>query len=230
MDKFDSGDYARRRKLYAGISIGVTALLFILITLFIWRWLTSFSAEDLQAYIQSFGILSGLFFLILQFLQVFIALIPGELLETVAGFSFGPILGTVLCYIGMTGASVLIFKLTRRFGIPLVETFISRETIKELRFINTERKRNILIFLLFFIPGTPKDLFTYFIGLTDIRLGEFLAISLIARIPSVISSTYGGHLLGAGNYMGAIGLYAAVGIFSLIGLHIYHNYILHKKP
>lgn len=230
MDKFDSGDYTRRRKLYAGISIGVTALLFILITLFIWRWLTSFSAEDLQAYIQSFGILSGLFFLVLQFLQVFIALIPGELLETVAGFSFGPILGTVLCYIGMTGASALIFKLTRRFGIPLVETFISRETIMELRFINTERKRNILIFLLFFIPGTPKDLFTYFIGLTDIRLGEFLAISLIARIPSVISSTYGGHLLGAGNYMGAIGLYAAVGIVSLIGLHIYHNYILHKKP
>ena len=229
MDKSSFLFYGRNRRMLAGISIVITAVLFLFLTLFICRWLTSLSSEGLQEYIQSFGVMSWLVFLALQFVQVFIALIPGELLETAAGFCFGPFWGTVLCYVGMTGASMLIFSLTRRFGIRLVEIFISRETVNELRFINTARKRNNLIFLLFFIPGTPKDLFTYFAGLTDIRLIEFLAISLSARIPSVVSSTYGGHLLGEGKYIGAFMLYTVVGILSLTGLHIYNSHILHKN-
>ena len=124
----------------------------------------------------------------------------------------------MLCYAGVALASALVFQLTRRFGVKLVEVFVSREKINQLRFLNTEKKRNRLIFLLFFIPGTPKDLLTYFVGLTDIRLGTFLAISLIARIPSVLSSTFGGHLLGEGNYLAAIILYAVTGGISLAGM------------
>ena len=91
------------------------------------------------------------------------------------------------------------------------------------------KKRNYLIFFLFFIPGTPKDLLTYFVGLTDIKLGSFLIISLIARIPSVLSSTFGGHLLGVGKYWDAILLYAITGAVSLIGLMVYNKIIKRKK-
>ena len=86
----------------------------------------------------------------------------------------------------------------------------------------------VLIFLLFFIPGTPKDLLTYFVGLTDIKLVNFLLLSLIARIPSVLSSTFGGHLIGEGRYSGAVLLYAAVGTISLLGIFLY-NYIIKKR-
>ena len=164
----------------------------------------------------------------LQFLQVFIALIPGELLETGAGYIFGPLGGTLICYAGIAAASSLIFWLTRCFGLRLTEVFVSREKIRELRFINTAKKRDTLIFLLFFIPGTPKDLLTYFVGLTDIKLSTFLALSLVARIPSVVSSTFGGHLLGEKNYLGAALLYAVVGVVSICGLLIY-NRIKRKK-
>ena len=221
--------YNNRRKLLSGISIGIVTLLALLLTLFIWRWLSSFSQEGLRDYIRSYGAASWLVFLVLQFLQVFIALIPGELLESVAGFAFGPLWGTVLCYAGVAFASALVFSLTRRFGVKLTEVFISREKINQLRFLNTEKKRNFLIFLLFFIPGTPKDLFTYFVGLTDIRLGTFLAISLLARIPSVISSTFGGHLLGQGDYMDAVLLYAITAAISLLGLVAYNLWIKHKR-
>lgn len=221
--------YARRRKRLSGISVAVVALLAVFITLFIWNWLSSFSQEEFRAYIQSFGVMGWLVLLGLQFLQVFIALIPGELLETAAGYAFGPVMGTVVCYVGIAAASSLVFLLTRRFGVRLVEVFISREKINELRFINTESKRNNLIFLIFFIPGTPKDLLTYFVGLTDIRLHVFLAISLVARIPSVISSTFGGHLLGEGQYWGAILLYGIVGIVSLAGLLVYNKVILPRR-
>ncbi|MBQ6798363.1 MAG: TVP38/TMEM64 family protein [Oscillospiraceae bacterium] len=213
--------YTKRRRLLAGISIAVVVLLAALVTWFVWSWLSSFSQEGFRDYIRSFGVWGWLVLLLLQFLQVFIALIPGELLESAAGYAFGPFAGTVICYLGVAAASSLVFLLTRRFGVRLVEVFISREKISELRFLNTERKRNALVFLLFFIPGTPKDLLTYFVGLTDMRLGQFLAISLAARIPSVISSTFGGHLLGEGKLWGALLLYGITGAVSIAGLAAY---------
>lgn len=217
----EQDSYLRRRKWLSGISIAVVTLLAVGITLFICHWLRSFSREAFRDYIRSFGVLGWLVLLGLQFLQVFIALIPGELLETAAGYAFGPLLGTVICYGGIAGASALVFLLVRKFGIRLVEVFISREKINNLRFLKTENRRNMLIFLIFFIPGTPKDLFTYFVGLTDMKLSAFLVLSMAARIPSVISSTFGGHLLGEGNYWGAVILYAIIGGLSVLGLWLY---------
>lgn len=222
-------EYERKRKWLAGISIAVVGVLVVLLTLFIWNWLRSFSQDDFRDYIQSFGPLGWLVLLGLQFLQVFIALIPGELLETAAGYAFGPWLGTAICYVGVGLASSLIFALTRRYGVKLVEIFVARERINELRFLNTERKRNNLIFLLYFIPGTPKDLLTYFVGLTDIKLSTFLVLSMIARIPSVISSTFGGHLLGEERYTGAIILYGITGLVSALGLWGYNVYLKKKQ-
>lgn len=221
--------YNRRRKLLAGISAGVVIILAGLATWFLWDWLASFSQEGLRDYIRSFGAAGWLVFLGLQILQVFIALIPGELLESAAGFVFGPFVGTLLCYVGIAIATCMVFLLTRKFGVKLVEVFISREKINQLRFLNTEKKRDLLIFLVFFIPGTPKDLLTYFVGLTEIRLWKFLAISLVARLPSVITSTFGGHLLGEEKYTGAIIVYAATAIVSLLGMLGYNAWIKRKE-
>lgn len=221
-------DYERRRKLLAGISLVVVALLVVLLTLFISNWLRSFSKDGFRDYIRSFGTLGPLVLLGLQILQVFIALIPGEIVETAAGYVLGPWLGTAVCYLGICLASTLIFTLTRRHGVKLVEVFVSRERINELRFLNTEQKRNTLIFLLFFIPGTPKDLLTYFVGLTDIRLRTFLLLSMVARIPSVITSTFGGHMIGQERYLGAVILYGITGILSLGGMLGYNRYLKKK--
>ena len=218
-------DYDRKRKLLAGISISVVLLLMVLLTLFVCHWLNSFSQEDFREHVRSFGVLAPLVMLALQILQVFIALIPGEIVESAAGYVLGPWLGTAVCYTGIALASALIFVLTRRYGVKLVEVFVSREKIKQLRFLNTEQKRNTLIFLLFFIPGTPKDLLTYFVGLTDIRLRTFLLLSMTARIPSVITSTFGGHLLGQERYIGAVILYGITGTLSLLGMVCYNAYL-----
>ena len=222
-------DYERKRKWLAGISIAVLLLLVICVTLFVSRWLRSFSQEDFREYVRSFGVLAPVVMLGLQILQVFIALIPGEIVESAAGFVLGPWLGTAVCYLGICIASTLIFTLTRRYGVRLVEVFVAREKINELRFLNTEQKRNTLIFLLFFIPGTPKDLLTYFVGLTDIRLKTFLLLSMVARIPSVITSTFGGHLLGEERYIGAVILYGVTSLLSLLGMLGYNQYLKKKQ-
>ena len=219
----------RRKKRLALLSLVVVIVLAALATWFVWRWLASFSQAGFRDYIQSFGAWGWVVLLGLQVLQVFVALIPGELLETAAGYAFGPLVGTVICYVGVTIASAMIFWLTRRFGMRVVELFAPREKINRLKFINTEKKRHLLIFLLFFIPGTPKDLLTYFVALTDMRFGAFLGLTLVARVPSVVSSTFGGHLLGEENYVGAVLLYGITAAVSLVGLLAYHAIVRRKQ-
>lgn len=229
MENKENTDYLRRKKWLTGISIAVMVVLAGLATWFLWNWLASFSDEGFREYIQSFGPAGWLVLLALQFLQVFIALIPGEILETGAGYAFGPIWGTLICYVGVGLASALVFWLVRRFGVKLVEVFVDRDKINELSFLREDKKRNFLVFLLFLIPGTPKDLLTYFVGLTDMRFATFMGISLVARIPSVLSSTVGGDLLGKGNIWGAVWLYGITAVVSLAGILVYNAILRHKK-
>ena len=95
----ENKEYTRRRKWLSGISLAVVGILAVLATLFIGNWFRSFQGEDFRDYIQSFGAAGWLVLLGLQILQVFVAMIPGEVLETGAGYAFGPLWGTVICYV-----------------------------------------------------------------------------------------------------------------------------------
>ncbi len=220
--------FLTRQKLTL-ISAGILAILALLLTIFVWRFLSSFSQDEFREYIRSFGAASVFVLFFLQFLQVFFPLIPGELLESGAGYALGAFLGTAVCYAGIIAATALIFWLVRRFGLRVVELFVPIEKITSLKFINTEKKRNSLIFALFFIPGTPKDLLTYFAALTDIKFSAFLVLTLIARVPSLLSSTFGGHLLGEKNYIAALLLYGITGTISLLGILIYNGIIKRRN-
>ena len=222
--------YLRRKRLIAIVSLVIALTIFTGITVLVIHWLRSFENDprSFTEFIDSYGFMGRLVALGLQVLQVIISLVPGELIEIGLGVSFGYIEGTLLCMIGVALGTSLIFLVVKRWGVRLVELFIDREKIDQLRFINSEKKLKRLIFLFFFIPGTPKDLLTYFAGLTRIRLHEFLIITMIARIPSIISSTVGGNLLQTQNYVGAMWLFAVTGAVSLLGIGIY-NFILSCK-
>ncbi len=225
MKKAEATDalYTKRRKLFSGISILIFIAVTILFTLLFSKVFAQHieSSETLLAFLESFG-WKGRFILFgLQCLQIIVALIPGEIIELGAGYAYGAIEGTLLCLAGIALSTSIVFLLVKRIGTPMVETFISRERIKELRFINTERKLNRIVFLLFFIPGTPKDMLTYFVGLTDMKLSTFLPITLIARIPSVVSSTICGQYLGRENYLTALIVYGITATVSLSGYFLY---------
>lgn len=226
----DKKAYLHRRRIVGVVSLAVVLALCTLVTIFVCNLLGKVnSPEEFRKYIDSFGWKGRFVFLGLQILQVVVALIPGEVVEVGAGYTFGAVEGTLLCMAGVAVASSIIFLLTKKLGIKLVEAFISREKIDELRFINSDTKLKRTIFILFFIPGTPKDLFTYFAGLTRIKLHEFLAISLIARIPSVVSSTIGGNLFGTKDYFSAVILFVVTGLVSLGGMALYSKIINHHK-
>lgn len=184
--------------------------------------------EKFRAWVDASGLWGRIAFIGMVFFQVVIALVPGEPLELGAGYAFGTIEGTLLCVAGITMGSLLIFWLVRKFGVRLVEIFFPREKIDRLQFLKDEKKRDLLIFTVFFLPGTPKDLLTYFAGLTEIKFPHYLWMVSIARLPSIITSTWGGSALGDENYLLAILVFAATLGLSLGGWLIY-NHISKQK-
>lgn len=222
--------YQRRRRWFGILSVLLFAVVLVLLTVFFSKVLAPYlgSTEELRAFLNSYGWNGYLILMGLQCLQVVVALIPGEIIELGAGYAYGAVRGTAICLIGVAISSALIFLLVKKVGITLVETFISREKIHQLRFINNEKKLKRVVFLLFFIPGTPKDILTYFVGLTNMNLSEFLAITLVARIPSLVSSTVSGQMLGDENFLTAGIVYAVTAVFSILG-YILYNRIIQKK-
>ncbi len=212
-----------KKKFFILFSIFAVICLALFLTYFIGiRFMRiASSGVEFRDFIQSYGFF-GIFVAIgIQFLQVFIALIPGEVIEIGIGFAYGWIGGTILSLVGVGMASFVIFALTKRFGVRLVEIFVSPGKINELRFINSEEKLRRFTFIVYLLPGTPKDLLTYFLGLTKMNIKDFLTITLFARIPSVISSVVGGNLIGERQYFKAIVLFLITALVSLAGLKVY---------
>ena len=207
------------------ISLAVLIAVFTMATVLLWKPLagTFQKPEQFRAWVDSNGLLGRLAFIGIAMLQVIFAVIPGEPIELGAGYAFGAVEGTALCLLADVVATAMIVLFTKRFGIKLVEVFLSREKISSLKFLHNRRKLNLLIFLLFFIPGSPKDVVTYAVGLTPVKLGTILILTGIARIPSILTSTIAGNALGMKNYTAAVIVYAVTGLASLAGILIYRK-------
>ena len=219
----DENKQLKRKRIFTVISVLVVLCLASFLTYFLAVRFSKIakSGEEFRDFIQSYGAYGTLIAVGIQVLQVFIALIPGEFVEIGMGYAYGWFEASVLSLFGVAVGSAMIFALVKKFGIRLVEIFVSTDKINQLKFISSEEKLNRLTFILYFVPGTPKDLLTYFIGLTRMTLKDFLGVTIFARIPSVVSSTVGGNLIGNGEYLKAVILFAVTAAVSLAGLKLY---------
>ncbi len=185
--------------------------------------------EYIKEYVSSLGAFGIFFMFLIQTAQVILAFIPGEPIEIAAGALYGTFGGTLLCLAGIGTGSLIIFLLVKILGKNLVLRVIGSDAYARLKFLKDPSKRDIFIFLLMFIPGTPKDVLTYFSPLSGISTVRFIVISAIARIPSVISSTYVGGTLAEGQYLHSIAVFIAVGIVSIGGIMLYNKIIEAKN-
>ena len=222
---------AHKKKIY--LFAIVVALLFIAaVGYLVGKPMVEFvrEPERFRAWVDSSGFVSRVIFVGMVVFQLIIALIPGEPLEMGAGYAFGALEGTILCIIGCVIGSALVFLFVRRFGVKLVEVFFPREKIRSLRFLQDSRRLNLLTFIVFFIPGTPKDLLSYFIGLTDMKLGTWLCITAVARIPSIVTSTVTGDALGLKDYQFALIAFGVTLALSLLGILVYRRLSARRHP
>ncbi len=214
-----------RRKLLGAIAFLLFLAFMLLVAWFIGRPMISFveSPQLFRKWVDEYGILGRLLFIGMVVFQVIIAIIPGEPLEFGAGYAFGAVEGTILTLIGILIGSLIVFALVKKFGMSFVEIFFSDEKISKINFLKKSRKRDLLIFIIFLIPGTPKDILSYFVGLTDMKYSTLIFISVVARFPSVVTSTISGSALGRESYILAVAVFVATLIISGFGLLIYNR-------
>jgi uncharacterized membrane protein YdjX (TVP38/TMEM64 family) len=148
----------------------------------------------LAEFLNSLGPLSFIGFVCLQALQVIAAPIPGEVTGFIGGFLYGKSLGIVLSTIGLTSGSMAAFSISRILGRPFVERFVKKETMEKYDYL-LHHKGAFLVFLLFLIPGIPKDMMCYIVGLGHLTTKEFFIISTVGRFGGTVLLTLGGDYI-----------------------------------
>ena len=147
--------------------------------------------ENLRRYIESFGAWAPVAFILAQAFQVVFAPIPGEFTGAVGGFIFGVWPNVLYSTIGLTLGSVMAFWAARIIGLPLVKLVVSKKYLDRFEFL-THRK-GILVALAFFtIPGFPKDILSYILGLSPMSFLTFFLVCTLGRIPGTIMLSFSG--------------------------------------
>ncbi|MCA1960051.1 MAG: VTT domain-containing protein [Desulfomonile sp.] len=152
------------------------------------------SKDQMRVYVEGWGSLAPLAFILLQTLQVVIAPIPGELTGAVGGFIFGAAPTVVYSSVGLTVGSALAFLAARIMGLPLVKLAVDEKTLGKFHFL-TERRGAVLALILFIIPGFPKDILSYILGLSPMGFGTFIVVCGIGRIPGTVMLSFTGSAI-----------------------------------
>jgi uncharacterized membrane protein YdjX (TVP38/TMEM64 family) len=152
----------------------------------LWTFFTS--TEDIQAWIAGYGAVAPLIYIGVQVFQVVIFIVPGEITQFVAGYLFGIFPGTVYSLIGITIGSAIDFGLARLLGRAFVEGVFGAERVARFDTFTENKRPQTAFFLLFVIPGIPKDILIYVAGISRLRFWMFLFVSMAGRLPGIVGS------------------------------------------
>jgi uncharacterized membrane protein YdjX (TVP38/TMEM64 family) len=178
-------------------------------------------ASKLTEFIRSFGIFSGIIFILIQIIQVLIFFIPGEVTGFVGGYLFGAFWGTVYTILGVVLGSLFAFWLARKFGRPFVKRIVGQKYLDRLDSFS-EAKITLIFFIIFLLPLFPDDIFCFLAGLTKMKTRIFFIIVSIGRFPGYLMLS----ILGGGLATSQVNL---IIIFSVVCIIILGIVFLFKK-
>lgn len=205
--------------------LSLTAALGSMVGLGIILWPHLAEPEKLQAWLTSWGWLSGVSFVLIQVVQVVLFWIPGEVIQVAGGTVFGWFWGTVLSVAGVSLGGQLAFLLARFLGKKWVEKMVESHNLHRLGQLMKSRNLSQLLFLLFLIPFLPKDVLCYLAGMTTLGAWRFFWVTSLARIPSLtLSSLMGAMMLG--HWDGFWWVLATVVVAGLITLFLFRHSIM----
>lgn len=209
----------RARQLASGALLALLAAATLLAAVVfrheIWALITSQAARDeFVEWVRSHGLAGMLVFLGLEIFQIVVAVVPGEPVQLMAGALYGPAGGLALCLVGILIGSTLIYFFVRALGAKAIDPAV----LHKYRFLQDEKRARSALYLLFFLPGMPKDLLTYLGPFLPLKPGEFLLICTLARFPCLLASTVAGDSLFEGNIALPLVLLVVTGALGLVGI------------
>lgn len=174
-------------------------------------------AEQVRERISSHGTVAGLLiFLAIQALQVVVAVVPA--IQAVGGVLYGSFFGSLLSFGGILLGTLIVWWIVKRLGKPLVEAAIGEKHIKKFGFLQDENRLILVLIILYIIPGVPKDVLTYIVPLTDIKMKDFFLYVLPFRLPAIMLTAALGSNVTKGNYGAAIAVVSVIVVIAVLGL------------
>ena len=209
-------------KKAAAIAVGVFSVLSCVLAVIGYLYIryTFRDPSVVRDWIDEHFVLGVIAMILICALQVIVALVPGELVEIAAGYVFGAWLGSFICFVGIMIGSVTVIFLTRKLGRRFIEALSPREKLDSLPVLNDPKKRNSLTAILFVIPGTPKDLLTYIIALTEMSIPTYILLTTV-RFPSIIISAIGGDALVNEDLTRAVWVFIIAAVISTLGYFLF---------
>ena len=176
------------------------------------------SMENVNALFEHYHAESILVYIGAQILQIIICVIPGQWLQFAAGYMYGFWLGFLYSIIGAAIGSVVTYYLAKLLGRDAMHLIFGEARINEFIHKLNSKKAIVIVFLIFLIPGVPKDLCNYAAGISEMKLKPFLIVSLVGRSPGMMGSLLIGRQIEAGNYTGAIVVAAVAVVLCVVGI------------
>ena len=209
----------RKGRTVAVLCLLLFVILLAVATVVFWDSLTAMVADPdaFRTQMESYGFWGKCIFTALMAAQVILAPIPGHPFEVVAGYSFGILGGLLLTSIG----SAVAFWISRRFGAKVVKCFYSDEKLQKVFFLKASDKQNAFTLIFFLIPGVPKDMLAYFMGLTEMRFSVFMLLSIVGRLPGIFIAVLGGAAIGTRSISAIVIFFLCFILFLLLSLLLY---------
>ena len=208
----------KKKKILKLITLILTITILIIATIYMIPIIKNINTPEGQMQfkekIQNTRIVGLLIIFGLEIAQIILAILPGEPIEILAGVCYGPIWGTIFLMISIFLITCAIYFSVKKYGRKFIYEFFPKEKVSKLensKLFKEEKKIEMVMTVLFLIPGTPKDLLVYIGGLLPIKTTRFLAISTLLRFPSIISSTILGSNILEGKWK--IGVFAYIVTF-----------------
>lgn len=210
MNKHRKDKLHKRIKLFSTI-LKSALLLFILVGLPLYIYFfqpelidAMSSMESVNHFFRQYRTESVFVYIGAQIAQIVICIIPGQWLQFAAGYMYGFWLGFLFSLIGAAIGSILTYYLAKLLGRDAMHLIFGEAKINEFIHKLNSKKAIVIVFLIFLIPGVPKDLCNYAAGISEMKLKPFLIVSLVGRSPGMMGSLLIGRQIEAGYYTGAI--------------------------
>ncbi len=197
----------KKNKIFAAVKFAVLLMIVIGLPLYVYVFHKDFilqfrSFDEVVAFLRQYQSLSVPVYLGAELLQILISILPGQVFQFAAGYLFGFIPGLIYTAIGAVIGTIVTFCLARVLGTDAVHLMLGKErTDHFIRLLNS-RKAYLITFLIYLIPGVPKDTVCYIAGVSEMKMIPFVIISVVGRMPAMAASIVFGAMYMKQNYTG----------------------------
>ena len=212
------------------IKIIATIIIIAILGIFIWQLaplIINLSTHEGQIAfknkINSMGFTGVLMLFGLQVVQMLLVILPGEPFEVLAGMCYGTWGGYLFITISVLITNIIIFFTVRKLGKKYLYNFFKKEKVEKVmksKLFKNPRNIEFVLFVLFFLPASPKDLFVYIGGLLPVKPSRFILIATFARFPSIITSTMVGANISNGNWKTSLMIYALTFLWAVFIIYL----------